>query len=271
MLHTNNTPRGNAGIWPAAVCITDCWFCCMTDCACTLPEVCDAGRICTMFAAAAAADSLELGPVELLELLPLGGPRDTGWPGGPPELLLLLLCGSWDWFIWSPSEPPVPFSSTIAAFSIASCLSCHSPRPELPASFEILPAVSKRLEVEGGRGGGWWWRMRKVPRNWSHSRRKGGDGVRYHYTAIGLVSLTYTAPSHTTIYPKKKLLLLAISTHVNNFHHHTAALRLVSLWRTTPNASLAHIHSTRQNGTGRRRHTNSPTPACIGVVAEGST
>lgn len=129
---------------------------------CTLPEVCDAGRICTMFAAAAAADSLELGPVELLELLPLGGPRDTGWPGGPPELLLLLLCGSWDWFIWSPSEPPVPFSSTIAAFSIASCLSCHSPRPELPASFEILPAVSKRLEVEGGRGGGWWWRMREV-------------------------------------------------------------------------------------------------------------
>lgn len=162
LLHTNNTPRGNAGIWPAAVCITDCWFCCMTDCACTLPEVCDAGRICTMFAAAAAADSLELGPVELLELLPLGGPRDTGWPGGPPELLLLLLCGSWDWFIWSPSEPPVPFSSTIAAFSIASCLSCHSPRPELPASFEILPAVSKRLEVEGGRGGGWWWRMREV-------------------------------------------------------------------------------------------------------------
>lgn len=83
-------------------------------------------------------------------------------------------------------------------------------------------------------------------------------------------SYVYCSVTHYDL-PKKKLLLLAISTHVNNFHHHTAALRLVSLWRTTPNASLAHIHSTRQNGTGRRRHTNSPTPACIGVVAEGST
>lgn len=38
-------------------------------------------------------------------------------------------------------------------------------------------------EEEGGGG-----ECARFPRNWSHSRRKGGGGVRYHYTAIGLVS-----------------------------------------------------------------------------------
>ena len=116
------------------------WHPCPRSLTCTLPEVCDAGRICTMFAAAATADSLEPGPAELVLLLPLGGPppRGTGRPG-PPELELLLLWGSWpELFSCSPIEA-VPFSSTM--LSIASCLSCHSPRPELPASFEILPAV----------------------------------------------------------------------------------------------------------------------------------
>lgn len=136
------------------------------------------------------------------------------------------------------------------AAEAASCLSCHSPRPELPASFEILPAVSNRVGEGQGKG------LRGVNKPLS-------------LHTIGLVSLTYTAPSHTTIHqPKKKLLLLAISTHVNNFHHYNrGSVFAVSLQRI----SRAHIHTQVRKRDGYRapRHTTNLTPCvstCIGVV-----
>lgn len=231
MLHTNNTPRGNAGIWPAAVCITDCWFCWMTDCACTLPELCDAGRICTRFAAPA-ADSLELGPVELL---PLEGP-----PRGPPPELLFV-CG-WSWCPgWSPiEEGAVPFSSTMLSMVAASCLSCHSPRPELPASFEILPAVSSgtaRFKRGTGVGG---------------TSPSPVVGVQL---AIGRVSLTYTAPSHTTIFTIKKknyfshcVIIAEVSTHVNNFYQHNRSRCWSHTLRPTHHSSTCTRLAPEQDG-----------------------